>query len=360
VFAARAGQADADPGGQLDKRLQALLTLGMAIRSILIFVLAFVTMGCGGLRLQLLRKSVQKPSNVALYFSVETSSGMPVGGLEAKSFRIYEDGQLISPFESKQTILNPEVAVVHHVLLLMDLSGSITESGSLYELVKAAAAFTERMTKQRKVAIYGFDGRAKLIPLVPFTNNQRAVTAGLARLSSYKTKDPSTNLNGALVQATEELGRQMKRSPQPIRLGTLVVFTDGTDRAHRVSDDQMFEALDKANVNVFTIGLGAEIASSSLSRIGRTGFVQAKDTNDVGAAFTKVAETIEMASRKFYLLSYCSPSRAGKHRLKVEAVADGASGALEQEFDATHFSHRCDPNRAPRFSVRRILLRQRK
>ena len=86
--------------------------------------------GCSRLQLKLHNSSVQKPSNVALYFSVETGGDEPVGGLTAESFRIYEDGQLISPFESKQTILNPEVAVSHHALLLIDLSGSITESGS--------------------------------------------------------------------------------------------------------------------------------------------------------------------------------------------------------------------------------------
>ncbi|MBW2730978.1 MAG: VWA domain-containing protein [Deltaproteobacteria bacterium] len=330
----------------------------MKTQRLWMLVLILVLPACGGLQLNLLKNSVQKPSNISLYFSVETRDGMPVGGLEATSFRIYEDGQLISPFESKQTILNPEVAVVHHVLLLLDLSGSITESGSMHQLVKAAAAFTERMTKQRKVSVYAFDGRAKLIPLVRSTNNPAAVTRGLARLSSYKTKDPSTNLNGAVVASVQILERHMQASRQPVRLGTLVVFTDGTDRAHRVPEEKMLEALDQADLNVFAIGLGAEIASSSLSRIGHTGFVQAQADSDVGSAFNSVAESIEAASRKFYLLSYCSPSRAGTHILRVEANVEGGTGSLEQEFDAKGFSHNCDPKRPPRFSVGRVLLRR--
>ena len=64
---------------------------------------------CGGpgLRLTMLDASVQRPSNIAVYFTVDTEEGEPVPGLTAEQFRIYEDGQLVSVFESKQTILNP-------------------------------------------------------------------------------------------------------------------------------------------------------------------------------------------------------------------------------------------------------------
>ena len=67
-------------------------------------------------------KSTQsKPSNIAIYFKVQTASGEPVGGrLSADQFRIYEDGSIVSQYESKQTILNPEVAVSHYTLLLVD------------------------------------------------------------------------------------------------------------------------------------------------------------------------------------------------------------------------------------------------
>ena len=75
-----------------------------------------VAAGCGGnpgLQLTMVDSSVRKPSNVAVYFSVDTSEGEPVAGLTAESFRIYEDGNLVSQHESKQTILNPEIAAAH-------------------------------------------------------------------------------------------------------------------------------------------------------------------------------------------------------------------------------------------------------
>src|SRR5579871_4102449 len=95
--------------------------------------------GCAGLNPQLVDSSVQKPSNVAVYFTVDTAQGDPVPGLTAEQFHIYEDGKIVSPFESKQTILNPEVAAMHYTLLLVDLSGSVTQSGSLPALDDAAS-----------------------------------------------------------------------------------------------------------------------------------------------------------------------------------------------------------------------------
>ncbi len=312
---------------------------------------------CAGLRPVLHNASVQKPSNVALYFSVQTRDGVPIPDLTADSFRIYEDDRLISPFESKQTILNPELSVVHYILLLLDLSGSITESGSLPTLIDAASAFADKITRKHQVAVFGFDGGAKLIPVAKFTTSSQSVHGALKRLAHRKIKDPSTNLNGAVVEAVKVLEEQMGKSKLPLRFGTLVVFTDGTDRAHRVSEDAMYRGLQEADVNVFVIGVGGEIDVGQLARLGSTGFVQVAATAAIGGAFDQVAADIEAAGRKFYLLSYCSPSRAGSHSLKVLVEAEGFSGALEHHFNADGFGPKCDPGQKPKFSVGRIRIR---
>jgi VWFA-related protein len=328
----------------------------MALRSLALSLLAVVA-GCGGLQLTLKNTAVQKPSNVALYFSVEDRDGAPVAGLEAQAFKIYEDDQQISPFESKQTILNPEVAVVRYTLLLLDLSGSVTESGAVPALISASSAFAENVTKHHKIGVYGFDGGKSLIPLVGFTSSAGSVQSGLNQIASRKAKDPSTNLNGAVVEAIGVLDAQLERSAQPLRFATLVVFTDGTDRAHRVSNEDLDKALAEAKVNIFTIGLGAEISESQLSRIGRNGFVHAEQQGKVSEAFQQVAKRMDDAARKFYLLSYCSPSRAGAHTLRVEVEANGQRGSLMQEFNADGFGTNCDPNRKPSFPIGRITTR---
>jgi hypothetical protein len=313
--------------------------------------------GCAGLQLSSIKMTQQKPSNVAVYFKVQTQSGDPVGGLTADRFRIYEDDQLVSQYESKQTILNPEVAAVHYTLLLVDMSGSVSESGNGELIGQAVGTFTERVEKQQKVAIYAFDGGTDLHPIVPFTDQAGSAKAGARELASYKPKDPSTNLNGAVVKALDELDNALGKAQQPLKFGTLVVFTDGTDRANRVPASTMQQHIKEKPFAVYAIGLGAEIQQAQLSDIGKSGTAMAADRNAIVKAFDDVGAKVEAATKSYYLLSYCSPSRAGKHEVRIEAVVkDGEgksehTGSLKSDFDATGFAPGCDPNTPPSFDV---------
>jgi hypothetical protein len=111
--------------------------------------------------------------------------------------------------------------------------------------------------------------------------------------------------------------------------------------------------LDTAAFETFAIGVGAEIDKGELRAIGRSGIFASQNRADIARGFDEVADRIEAASRRFYLLSYCSPSRAGQHDLEVEAVAAGGKrGRLQHHFDAAGFGPRCDPNQRPAFDVR--------
>ena len=321
-----------------------------------LLVAAAAVGGCAGLRLTPVKATHQRPSNVAIYFKVQASSGDPVGGLTADRFRIYEDGQLVSQYESKQTILNPQVAAVNYTLLLVDMSGSVSESGNGEAVAQAVGAFTERVEKEQKVAIYAFDGGPDLYPIVAFTDPGGA-KAGVQQLATFKPKDPSTNLNGAVVKALDELDSALGRASQPLKFGTLVVFTDGTDRANRVPTAAMTQHIHDKPFDVFAIGLGAEIKESQLREIGKSGTAMAVDKNAVVKAFEEVGARVEARTKSFYLLSYCSPARAGKHAVRIEAVVKDSrgtsekTGSLESDFDATGFAPGCDPNTPPSFDV---------
>src|SRR5262249_38864867 len=211
----------------------------------LLLAVSALALGCAGLRPTLVNTSVQKPSNVAVYFTVNTSSGEPVPGLSAEQFNIYEDGKLVSRYESKQTILNPEVAAEHDTLLLVDMSGSVTESGEVGAIEAAASRFTEKVGRYQQTAVYAFDGRPDIIPIRGFSSSSAAGSVG--SLSHFKSRDPSTNLNGAIVAAIRVLEKQLEKAPVPLRFGTLVVFTDGTDHAQRVTHPDLMQALDQVN-----------------------------------------------------------------------------------------------------------------
>lgn len=313
-------------------------------------------LACGGgqgLRVDLIDGSVQKPSNVAVYFTVETRDGDPVAGLTAEQFRIYEDDRLVSIHESKQTILSPEVAAAHYTLLLIDMSGSIVESDDVPTIVAAAGAFADRVGKFQKIAVYAFDGRKDLVKIVGFTASGGSLHRGIEGLDGFRSRDPSTNLNGAVVGSLKVLDGALRRSKLPLRFGTLVVFTDGSDRAARVSREDLDAALEATEHDIYVIGVGAEIDVGELESIGSSGAILTQDRQEIASAFEQAAARIEAMSQRYYLLGYCSPARAGSHTVTIEAVFDGKTGTLSYEFTAKGFRPNCDPTKKPAFDLRR-------
>jgi hypothetical protein len=223
--------------------------------------------------------------------------------------------------------------------------------------VQAVGAFSDRVAKQQKVAIYAFDGSPDLYPIVPFTDQPGSTRAGVQQLATFKPKDPSTNLNGAVVKALDELDASLGKASQPLKFGTLVIFTDGTDRANRVPESTMKQHVHEKPFDVFAIGLGAEIKGPQLQEIGKSGTAMASDKNAIVKAFDDVGARVEAKTRSYYLLSYCSPSRAGKHEVRIEALfvqpqsQNEDRGSMTSDFDATGFGPGCDPNTPPTFDV---------
>lgn len=314
------------------------------------------TTGCG-LTLTRIQTAHDKPANVAVYFKVETTQGEPVGGMTAEQFEIYEDDELVSTLESQQTILNPEVAASHYTLLLIDMSGSVVDSEDAAKVTEAALLFTQEVEANNKVAIYAFDGEEEIHMLSDFTGSAGGASARAGSLQSFSPKDKSTNLNGAIVQGLQVLDEGLEKAENPLKIGTMVVFTDGTDRAARVSDDEMLEAVRNTPYDVFAIGLGAELDEKDLGAIGKSGTVLAKDSNEIQKAFETIGKKIEQLTKSYYLLSYCSPARAGEHTVTVvakhtpEGKKSEMKGSLETEFDATGFDKGCDPNKKPKFDI---------
>ncbi len=335
-----------------------------SFRALLLGSALAVTACAGNLDVSRINSEQAKPNNVWVFFTVEKQDE-PVAGLSADDFEIYEDGALVSKYESQQTIQNPEVAAVMYAMLLLDMSGSVTESGQADLLVDAANVFSERVGKTQKVGVYAFDGAEKLHAVTPFTATSGSVSGGVEGLRTYRAKDPSTNLHGAVSLAVEELEEALDKDDRPLKFGTLVVFTDGTDRAGRVSRQEMIDKLDEeehAYYEIYAIGVGAELEEKPLEDIGRDGTEMATDPGKVREAFERVAAKIEAHTKRFYLLSYCTPARKGAHTVRVDAITrnekgrKNGSGSLEYEFNADGFGPppQCDPERKPHFSLERV------
>jgi hypothetical protein len=333
--------------------------LRVRTRALLLPLLASSVVSLAGCGLQITRvqTAADKPSNVAVYFKVEDGKGEPVGGMTAEQFEIYEDDQLVSVHESQQTILNPEVAASHYTLLLVDMSGSVVESDDFPRISEAATLFTSEVEQNNKVAIYAFDGEEKIHKITDFTGSAGGAQARANSLSGFTPKDPSTNLNGAIIQGLQVLDEGLEKAENPLKIGTLVVFSDGTDRAARVSEDEMLQAVRDSPYDVFAIGLGSELSEKDLAQIGKDGTAMARDSSEIQSAFETIGDRIDKLTKSYYLLSYCSPARAGEHTVTVkgkhtpEGKKKDVTGELETGFDATGFEKGCDPNQKPKFDI---------
>ena len=219
--------------------------------------------------------------------------------------------------------------------------GKVAEAERMKQVAIVAA---QREAEQEKIAAEG----PHVTPVIGFGGNVRA---GINVLATRRPRDPSTNLNGAVVEGVKTLNHQMDLAPVPLRFGTLVVFTDGTDRARRVAPEEVTRALDGAGFDTYVIGVGQEVDRNQLARIGRTGTFASKNREDIVRGFDDIAARIEAKSKRYYLLSYCSPSRAGQHQVEIEAVTKAASGRLSYDFNAQGFGPNCDPNQKPAFDV---------
>ena len=323
-------------------------------------VVAACCTGCYRTKLALVDASVQKPSNVALYFSIRDREGAPVSGLKASDFEIYEDSKLISTFESKQTILNPKVATIRYTLLLLDMSGSIIESGQAPLIQEAVGEFLSGMGTDDPVAIYAFDGREDIVPVAEFGVSEAARSKRIFNIGSFWNEDPSTNLNGAIVKAVDVIEQAEEASDVPLRFGTLVIFTDGTDRAHRATSKEARRALLRSKVDSYVIGLGGEVDEKEMRYLSTSGVVQIAAKDDVVSAFRDMGQKLRAQGTMYYLLSYCSPSRAGRHKITVRTTVGKDKGRLNYAFAAEGFEPNCDPYTTPGFAPMEEAERQEK
>lgn len=309
-----------------------------------LLVIGLLVSSAGCLNLDLLEGSTTPEGAVIVNFTAHGSGGAPAGGMVSADFEILEDGEVVSEFESQQIILNPKAQFRLVSILLLDMSGSILESGNLSALQDAAVAYVEATTEVSEVGIYRFDGREDIIPVVEVTDDLTVLRDGIESLGTACDTDEcdaSTNLNGAVIETLSLLDDIEDESPR-IFAGSVVVFTDGTDRASRASADDAVARVKGSSHDVYSIGLGGEVDRSFLNKIGKSGTVYAGDAGEVSAAFAEVAASVSEESKSFYALVYCSPSRAGRHEVTIKGTWGGKSGSLKYEFDADGFDGTCD------------------
>lgn len=308
---------------------------------------------CTGLDVRVMERAVAPPANVSAVVRITDCAGEPLmKRLDTGAFELTEDGKPLSQQEASRLIYPSARARAQRTLLALDLSGSIVRSGLREPMIGGAKALALTLATAstdeapHEVAIFGFDGRPDLVPFTFFTKDRNALTEALASAQRSPLVDDSTNLNGAVVSALKVLDGAVAadaRNPGQIARGSLVVFTDGQDLAGRVSDEELRRALDATPHSTFAVGVGPAIDRDNLTTIGKTASEVASGPDQVLAAFEKIGRELKALSETDYVVSYCSPARAGTRRLSIQ-VSDGErSGEATIDFDAQGFGAGCTP-----------------
>jgi len=309
--------------------------------------------GCGVFRhvtVEPLATAFQRPSNVAAYVAV-TDGETPLSELTPSSFRVYENEQLVPEDQTQLTLLDPNLVVANQVVLLVDMSAAQTpESRSV--AAKAALGFVQKVLPREAVSIFAFDGGQSLVPIAALPRGNQTVT--MAALESFTPRDKSRNLNGAITAGIGKLEMALAQSGRVVRTGTLVVFSAGPDVAGRVDKDKTHDLVWQSPYDV--IGIGVAEQADAVESFSRQGLIRAQAADTLPIAFEEAASlTIELLE-SHYLVSYCSPARAGTRRLRLEVsyvnkAGEEHHGDFETDFSARSFGPGCNPQTAPRFTL---------
>ncbi len=300
--------------------------------------------------------TVTLPSKISVFFRVQDQNNNPVGFLTPDNFVIYEKGlndnchRVISEFEAKRRISSREQVFNHTTLLVLDLSGSVLQS-SLTNLQQAAVTFIDEIMpdtidSSTQMGIYWFDGEDVLHELEPITSDIFELKAAVNSITPNISSDNSTDLYGAVIKSAGIAATVLAdyQNQDITAAASVVIFTDGRDRANRYLQSNAYQAVNSspAGVTFFTLGVGNEIDKAALKTIGRNGFAEAATVSQLSTIFKQIAQLVNNEANSYYFFEYCSPIRNGaKNGLIIEAFERNNVGYIQTEFDATGFTGGC-------------------
>ncbi len=297
------------------------------------------------------------PGKISIFFRVSDTEGKPVAGLEANQFTIYEQGRNDACFNTISTSesfarISPNTQIFsNNTVLVLDLSNSVLDN-SLEELKQASISFINNTmptedSEAIKMAIYWFNGEDKLHSLTPLTHVRQDLISSIDGITKDISKDPSTDLYGAVIKSTDIAEKLLKDSNTNNKIGaaSVVIFTDGSDQAARYTQNAALQKVNGANKNIafFSIGLGDEIEPTVLKSIGKTYSVFAKDKEELETTFNEISDRVSERANSFYLFEYCSPKRdgSGENNLAIKVESGNRHGAVQTKFNAKGFTGGC-------------------
>ena len=247
---------------------------------------------------------------VLITATVRTRRDKPIIGLGAESFRVFEDGSEL------------EIQNFHTEALPLDLVFMLDSSSSLRQeiadLKRYATSFVMGLDPYDRALLYEIKSKPK--KLSDFSTDRKK----LVDLIDGLLPRGETAFFDALNQGLSEFERRGKGKR------ALVLFTDGRDSIYEKPETKarLFRGIisqaQKAEITIYTIGLGKKIHRQALQRLARETGGRAYFADKV-RSLPEIFQQIITTLKHQYVLSV-QPGTAGSgfHRIEVKVKKRGA------------------------------------
>lgn len=271
---------------------------------------------------------------VSIRVTVLDPRGVPISGLAASDFDVFEDGQQV-PVTRLDPEINEDVKVA--VALAIDISGSMYEE--IDEAKAEATAFVNTLQRDDMVAVIAFRGKETVnlddpFPQIDatreidFTTDKNQVLALIDSLDVPNVRAGETPLYDALFKA---VGLTSRVSGMDYKF--VLAFTDGNEKCPECRGSIMGrrDPIDEAkihNIPMFTIGLGDSADESYLKQVALA----------TGGSYTHTATPDELSNiyrravdqlKQQYVVTYQAkaPADGKEHKLDVKVITPKGEGS---------------------------------
>jgi Ca-activated chloride channel homolog len=209
----------------------------------------------------------------------------------------------VDPKQPKTVLRLPEPKVLHeiksawradrkpaNVLMVLDISGSMTEEGRMTHARAGLKAFLHEVTRRDRVGLMTFSDDSKLlVPIAPMSRNRRKLIEATDRVAPLG----GTRLRDTIADAMEVVGAHAV----PNAINAVVVLTDGDDNGSVRTEDRLAQALEqqtresRTQIRVFTIAYAGEPNERELVRYAAAtgGRSYSGDQSDVESIYRKIS-----------------------------------------------------------------------
>lgn len=310
-----------------------------------------VCFGCSaslgsGVAVAPLQLTATPPGRVQALVSV-TDGGKAPDELGPENFEVREGDVALDATQIQLRVQPLGDVRGHQAVVLVDGSRPFTDDERA-PLGSALAQLVDRLRFHQTVTLLAFDGSAELRFIARYEQSSMAPPLGkdpgIERLLGYQPRDNSSNLNAALVKGRKMLDERLPKSGPVDAVGSLIVVARGPDLAGRADEAAARSALEGRRS--FLLKVGTWSKDTTLDWVGGDGTRAAASLGTLGAPVEELARQVDEVFLRNYVVSYCSPARAGKRKLEVVVKLEDETGkqhraGASSEFDATGFNASC-------------------